>query len=120
MSEQLVSLVVFAVAMTFSPGPNNVLMATSGVQVGLRGSVPLGAGIVTGMALLMGISAIGLGTVVEQSPALQLAMKTVGSAYLLWLGMHIARPEGIDLSNAEGRPRRGFRAGFLNTLLNLK
>ena len=120
MSEQTVSLVVFAMAMTFSPGSNNVLMATSGVQVGLRRSVPLGLGIVAGIVAVLTISAIGLGALVHAEPSIRTVMKAVGSVYLVWLGVRIARAGALNLSNPESLPRRGFMAGFVNTLLNPK
>jgi threonine/homoserine/homoserine lactone efflux protein len=120
MSGQFLSLVMFSVAMTFSPGPNNVLLASSGVQVGLRRSVPLGFGIVAGMTLLLAISALGLGALVHAEPSIRIAMKAVGSVYLVWLSLKIARAGALDLETSEQLSRRGFMAGFVNTLLNPK
>ena len=120
MSEQLISLIVFTMVVTFSPGPNNVLMAASGIQVGLQRSVPLGVGILTGIMLIVAVAAIGLGSVVEREPALRMAMKVLGSLYLLWLGYKIAHAGAIDLSMADRGQRRAFGAGFANTMLNPK
>ena len=120
MSEQFLSLVLFAMAMTFSPGSNNVLMATSGVQVGLRRSVPLGLGVVAGIVLLLSVSTLGLGALVHAEPSIRIAMKAIGSVYLAWLALKIARSGALDLSTPERMPRRGFMAGFINTLLNPK
>jgi threonine/homoserine/homoserine lactone efflux protein len=120
MSEQFLSLLVFAGAMTFSPGSNNALMATSGVQVGLRRSVPLGLGVVAGMAVLFTVAAIGLGTLVGAVPSLRVAMKAVGTVYLVWLGWKIAHAGAPDTGMARRLSRHGFMAGFVNTLLNPK
>jgi threonine/homoserine/homoserine lactone efflux protein len=120
MSEQFLSLLVFAGAMTFSPGSNNALMATSGVQVGLRRSVPLGLGIVAGIVVLLAVSAIGLGSLVEAVPSLRVAMKAIGTAYLAWLGWKIAHAGAPDAGMARSLSRHGFQAGFVNTLLNPK
>jgi threonine/homoserine/homoserine lactone efflux protein len=119
-SEQFLSLVLFAMAMTFSPGSNNVLMASSGVQVGLRRSVPLGLGVVAGIVLLLTVSAVGLGSLVHAEPSIRVGIKMVGAAYLVWLGWKIAHAGAPDLSAPERQPRRGFLAGFVNTLLNPK
>lgn len=120
MSEQFLSLVVFAMAMTFSPGSNNVLMATSGVQVGLRRSIPLGLGVVAGIVTELAIAAVGLGAAIEAEPSTRTAMKAVGSVYLVWLGVKIARAGAVDLSPGQRPPRSGFKVGFVNTLLNPK
>ncbi len=118
MSEQFLSLVVFAMAMTFSPGSNNVLMASSGVQVGLRRSIPLGLGVVAGLVTELAVAAIGLGAAIEAEPSIRPAMKAVGTVYLVWLGVKIARSGAVDLSPGEQPPRSGFMVGFVNTLLN--
>jgi threonine/homoserine/homoserine lactone efflux protein len=119
-SEQFVSLIVFAAAMTISPGSNNVLMAASGVRVGLWRSVPLCVGVVAGLALELAIAAIGLGAAIEAEPSLRTAMQAVGTAYLVWLGVKIARSGAVDLSPGERPSRSGFMVGFVNTLLNPK
>lgn len=120
MPDYLVSLVLFAMVMTFSPGPNNVLMASSGAQVGMRGSVPLGLGIVTGFVLVLVVSAAGLGSLLEAQPSIQTAMRAAGSAYLLWLAWKIAHSGRPDFSASSGQRRYGFRVGFINTMLNPK
>lgn len=120
MNENALSLLVFAVAMTFSPGSNNVLLASSGVQVGMRRSVTLGLGIVAGIVVLLSVAALGLGTLIHENPSTRIAMQAVGSAYLLWLGWKIAHAGAPDLTQAGRGQRRGFSAGFINTMLNPK
>lgn len=120
MPDYLLSLVLFAMVMTFSPGPNNVLMASSGAQVGMRASVPLGFGIVTGFVLVLVVSAAGLGSLLEAQPSIQTAMRTAGTAYLLWLAWQIARSGRPDFSAPSGQRQYGFRVGFINTMLNPK
>ncbi len=120
MSEHFVSLVIFAIAMTCSPGSNNVLMASSGVQVGMRRSIPLGLGVVTGIVLLLTVSSIGLASIVHAEPSIRIVMKAIGSVYLIWLGWKIAHAGVPDFSISDAGHRRGFRAGFINTLLNPK
>jgi len=120
MSGQFLSLVLFSVAMTFSPGSNNVLLASSGVQVGLRRSVPLGFGIVAGMTVLLTVSALGLGALVHAEPSIQAAMKAIGSGYLVWLGWKIAHAGALELTARERPTHHGFVAGVVNTLLNPK
>ncbi len=120
MSEQALSLGLFAAVMTFSPGPNNVLLAWSGSQVGLRRSIPLWLGIVAGVIVLLTVSALGPGSMLKAEPALQRTMLAGGSLYLLWLGWKVAH-SGPPTMNAAGSDRHlGFTAGLVNTLLNPK
>lgn len=119
MSEQMVSLSLFAMAMTFSPGPNNVLLAWSGGRVGIWRSLPLWFGIVTGFVLIIIISAMGLGAVIHAEPTVQTVMKGIGSVYLIWLGWKVAHGGPPDF-DGPSEAVAGFRVGFLNTLLNPK
>jgi threonine/homoserine/homoserine lactone efflux protein len=120
MSEQALSLGLFAAAMTFSPGPNNVLLAWSGSQVGIRRSVPLWLGIVAGIVVLLTVSALGPGTIIRSEPFLQRAMLATGSLYLAWLGWKVARSGPPTMDTAGHDRQLGFTTGLFNTLLNPK
>ncbi|HYJ12489.1 MAG TPA: LysE family transporter [Thermomicrobiales bacterium] len=120
MSEQLVSLVLFAMIVTYSPGPNNVLLAWSGGQVGVWRTFPLWLGIVVGIVAIVAVSAMGLGAIIHAQPNVQLAMKLIGSAYLAWLGWKVAHSGPPDFERVDGSARTGFVAGFINTMLNPK
>lgn len=50
MVEALVSMVVLAVASTFTPGPSTLLAAASGARFGVRSTIPLMAGVAAGLA----------------------------------------------------------------------
>jgi len=102
----LIPLVTFAVAMAFTPGPNNVMLAASGVNFGFARTLPHMAGVTAGFVVLVLASGLGLGLVFEAVPQLQIVIKVVGSAYLLWLAYkvataHLARDTG-------GGPARPF------------
>jgi threonine/homoserine/homoserine lactone efflux protein len=120
MSEQLVSLVLFAMVVTYSPGPNNVLLAWSGGQVGVWRTFPLWLGIVVGIVAIVAVSAMGLGAIIHAEPNVQLGMKLIGSIYLTWLGWKVARSGPPDFERPTGSVRTGFVAGFINTMLNPK
>lgn len=120
MSEHLVSLVIFAAAMTFTPGSNNVLMASSGVQVGVRKSIPLGLGIMVGMVMLMTLSAAGLATIVSDRPALLTLIKAGGTVYMCWLAWKIASAGPMAVPEVTSLRPYGFTTGLMNTLLNPK
>ena len=52
MSSQLVSLILFGIAASFSPGPNNILTSYSAYNFGFKKTIPTIVGVVTGWTLL--------------------------------------------------------------------
>jgi threonine/homoserine/homoserine lactone efflux protein len=91
MGQELLPLVLFAVVATITPGGATTMAATSGAHFGLRRSMPLVGGIAAGMATMAAGAAAGLSTLLLAAPSLQLLMKAIGTAYLLWLAWKIGR-----------------------------
>src|SRR5580700_2438036 len=91
MSQQLLlAFVVFAAVMYFTPGPNNVMLLSSGLTYGFRRTLPHIAGIVIGMAFMIAAVGAGLGTIFIAYPVLQTVLKYAGAAYLIYLAVAIA------------------------------
>lgn len=91
MPEAFLSLCLFVLIATMSPGGATTLATASGATFGWRRSLPLLSGISFGLASMAVAAALGLGGLILAVPALQLAMKLLGSLYLLWLAVQIAR-----------------------------
>lgn len=106
----LVALAVFVLIATVSPGGATALATASGASFGYRRSLPLIGGIAAGLASMAVAAAAGLAGVLLALPSLQLAMKTGGSLYLLWLGWQIAGLGAPNLAGASARPS-SFVAG---------
>ena len=95
MKTELVALVGFAFAGSVSPGPNNAVLWASGMRFGFRRTVPHVLGTALGIgALALGVAA-GIGAVLKAVPAAELALKAVGSAYLLYVALMVLRGGGI-------------------------
>ena len=86
----LIAFVIFAAVMYFTPGPNNVMLLSSGLVYGFRRTLPHIAGITVGMAFMIAAVGLGLGTIFIAYPVLQTILKYVGAAYLVWLAVGIA------------------------------
>jgi threonine/homoserine/homoserine lactone efflux protein len=84
-------LVLFAAVSTMSPGGATTLATASGAHFGFGRSLPLIAGIALGLATMAAAAAAGLGGVLLAVPGLQVAIKAVGSVYLLWLAWGLSR-----------------------------
>jgi threonine/homoserine/homoserine lactone efflux protein len=104
MFDTLLPYILYCVAMSGTPGPNNVMVLASGVNYGYRRTLPHIFGINIGFSLMMFLMALGLGAVFLAEPRLQLAFKIVGIAYMLWLAWKIATAAGVGEGEAEGRP----------------
>ena len=86
----LIAFVVFAAVMFFTPGPNNVMLLSSGLTYGFRRTLPHIAGITFGFAFMVAAVGLGLGTIFIAYPVLQTILKYAGAAYLVYLAAVIA------------------------------
>lgn len=93
-------LLLFVATATLTPGGATTLATASGAHFGFRRSVPLITGIAAGLASMGFAAAAGLATLLLAIPPLQLAMKTLGSGYLVWLAWRIARSGSPLLANS--------------------
>ena len=110
MTETLPALVGFAAAMSFTPGPNNVMATAAGANFGFRRSIPTLLGITIGFALMLVVLGLGANGLFRAWPAIHQVLKFVGTAYLLWLAWRIATAGRPTAEGARGRPP-GFLAG---------
>ena len=96
----LIAFVIFATVMFFTPGPNNIMLLSSGLTYGFRRTLPHMAGITVGFAFMVAAVGLGLGTIFIAYPILQTILKYAGAAYLVFLAAAIAMsgaaPAGQD------------------------
>ncbi len=106
----LIAFIVFALVGLYTPGPNNVMLLASGLNFGLRRTLPHVAGVSFGFAFLVAVVGLGLGAVFTAYPALQLVLKYAGAVYLVWLAFAIARSGAITAGDAVPRPLTFWQA----------
>lgn len=96
--EIFVAVLFFAFSTTITPGPNNVMIMSSGVNYGIKASLPHFLGICLGFPLMVLLVGLGFGVVFEYFPNLHQLIKVLGVVYLLWLAWHIASaaPKAIE------------------------
>ncbi len=97
-------LAMFALVSSITPGPNNVMLASSGLNFGFRRSVPHLLGVNLGFTLMIFLVGIGLGSVFQQVPQLYTVLKYAGAAYLLYLAWKIANSGSMDDGETRGKP----------------
>ena len=104
MFELVPSVLAFALAMTITPGPNNVMVMASGLNFGYRRTVPHMLGISVGFPVMLIAVGAGLGAIIQGHPDVHRTLSYVGAAYLLWLSWKIATAAAAEAGAATGRP----------------
>jgi threonine/homoserine/homoserine lactone efflux protein len=112
-SALLVSLTGFAFISALTPGPNNLLLMSSGALFGWQRSLPHFGGILLGFAILMSSAVFGLGSVVAQWPWLVTVVRIIGAAWLAWMSLRYflagLRGPATDADSSPAPISRPFR-----------
>jgi threonine/homoserine/homoserine lactone efflux protein len=116
----LIAFVIFAVVMFFTPGPNNIMLLSSGLTYGFRRTVPHIAGITIGFAFMVGAVGVGLGAIFIAYPVLQTILKYLGVAYLVYLAAVIAMSEPVAPDQEGGRGPMSFWGAAMFQWINAK
>ena len=98
-----------------TPGPTMLMCMTNAVNHGQRPALASTAGALVASVFIMLLSALGLGALLAASETAFTALKFVGAAYLVWLGIKTFR-SGAPLAPVESAPRADrsfFLQGFL-------
>lgn len=90
---------------SISPGMCMTLALTLGMAVGVRRSLWMMAGELTGVALVAAAAALGVAALMANYPDLFLVMRWLGAAYLLWLGWKLWRAPPPDLNQLSLAPQ---------------
>ena len=126
MDYALVLIGVFAVFIPalILPGPDFVAVVRSSMTHGTRAGLLTTLGVSIGLCLYATLSLVGLSAILAQYQWLTWAVRVLGGAYLVYLGIRLlrARPQEIELDGATARPPgpRAILFGFLVTLTNPK
>jgi RhtB (resistance to homoserine/threonine) family protein len=110
------------------PGPDMALVTKNAVIHGRRAALETAFGVGAGLAVWTVASALGVASLVRASATAFTAVKLLGAAYLIWLGVQAlrsARHRWVRADeNASERfvlgTRAGFRQGLLSNLGNPK
>jgi len=91
---------IIAVATVMSPGPGVLLTLTNAIRFGVRGAIGGMLGLAVGAFIVAGVSATGLGLLLATSAVAFTAIKFIGAAYLIYLGIKLWRSPAtpIELS----------------------
>lgn len=102
--ELYLAIIIFAVSATVTPGPNNIMLMTSGLNYGVKNSIPHFLGICFGFPAMVMMVGLGFSVVFEKYPLFHEVIKVVGVAYLLYLAWLIGSSSSTSLDMENSRP----------------
>ncbi|WP_193185120.1 LysE family translocator [Nisaea sediminum] len=105
LEDWIAGFAIFALTLSITPGPNNTLFATSGVNFGIARSVPHILGVAIGFPAMIAAVALGLWSLLSAVPGLLEALRYASMAFLVYLAWKIAGGSANNL----GKPARPMR-----------
>ena len=109
MSSQLISLLLFGIVASLSPGPNNIMTSYTAFNFGVKKTIPTMLGVIIGWTILVIFLQVGSVIVFQKLEILQKIIRVLGSIYLLFMAYKISF-SSIKLKKASPKP-----VTFLNT-----
>ena len=100
----LLALLTFAIVTCFTPGPNNLMLMTSGLNFGFERTLAHVLGVAIGFAVMLLAMGFGIAGVFTAYPMLYTVLRVVSIGYLLWLAWRIATAGPVSDGEVRGRP----------------
>lgn len=113
----LLPLMTYCLVMSGTPGPNNVMLATSGANFGFQGARPAILGIQAGVFVQTFLTCLGLGSVFTAYPLVQQVLRVGGAVYLVFLAWKLS---GASISDARHAKPVSFVEAAVFQALNPK
>lgn len=104
MDSWILAFGLFALAMSATPGPNNVMVTASGANFGFRRTIPHMVGVAAGFPVLLFAVGYGVDQVFVLYPASRTALQVAGALYLVYLAWRIASAD--PTGDAARRPTK--------------
>jgi len=102
--EYYLSLLVFTFVAGITPGPNNMMLMTSGLNHGTRKSLPHFFGVCIGFPIMVVIVGFGMVALFSKYPSAYFYLKIVGISYLCYLAWKIANAGNPDAAKSTRAP----------------
>ncbi len=105
MNQQLLSgLIAYAFVTSITPGPNNLMLMTSGANFGFRRTFPHMMGVSLGFVLMAVVLGAGLVQLFTLYPASFTVLKILSVVYMAWLAWKIANAAAPNPVRGTGQP----------------
>lgn len=114
---QLLAFLLTAVLITATPGPDNLLVLGMGMSRGRWQGIVFGLGCALGCLSHTLLAVVGVSALIAASPVAFTALRWLGGAYLIWLGIQALRSPGAGRVDAAGAPAQSLRSLFFKGML---
>lgn len=114
----LLAMALFSLVFSISPGPVNMIILSSGVNYGMKRTMPYVSGATIGFTLLLIAIGLGFYQIIKTYPDFLTVLSVAGAAYIVYVGIKIAMSKPDLAINQEAIPK--FYEGFLLQWLNPK
>ncbi len=101
---EYLAIIAFSITACVTPGPNNAMIMASGLNYGIRRSMPHYLGIILGFPTMVLAVGLGIAQIFEVYPVMHLVLKIAGAAYLSYLAYKIATAPVSESNESEGNP----------------
>lgn len=116
----IISMIIFSLSMSISPGPVNVLALTNGLNHGFKASLKFILGATVGFTLLLFLIGYGLSAIHSNIPIIVRLLKLIGCGYLIYVAVKIYSDDGEINAAKQTRAPLTFIQGCLMQWLNPK
>jgi threonine/homoserine/homoserine lactone efflux protein len=106
------AIMLFAVATCVTPGPNNVMLMSSGVNFGIGRTMRHVIGINIGFPFMLIAVGSGAGALFHGHPKLYTVLQVAGAMYMLYLAYQIATTPDVNFNDTSGKPLGIFNAAL--------
>jgi len=114
----ILAMSAFALVMSVTPGPVNIVTLTSGANYGIARTLPFVSGATVGFTALLLILGLGAAELLETAPDLMRVIGVLGAGFILYMAVKLITAGGA-LSASNGK-KPGFVDGVLMQWLNPK
>lgn len=120
----LISFALATSVLAISPGPDNIYVLVQSISNGKLFGLATVCGLITGCIVHTTLLAFGVSAIIKSNESIFLAIKVLGSLYLLYLAFKVFRSNSdlnLEAGNVEKRSLKGlFIQGFFMNVLNPK
>jgi threonine/homoserine/homoserine lactone efflux protein len=116
-AQQCTGFLLVAMAITVSPGPDNLMVLGVGMARGRRQGMSFGLGCALGCLSHTLLATLGVSALIAASPVAFAALKVCGGLYLIWLGIGALRSRGGARADGDAAPDESLRRLFFKGLL---
>ncbi len=111
--EIITALALFAFVSSITPGPNNLMLMSSGANFGFRQTLPHMFGVAIGFTLMVALVGLGIMQLFDLYPASYVILKWLSVTYLLYLSYKVATSASVQ----NGKPSAARPFSFVQAVL---